>query len=376
RDDVMRILMINDCAELGGAEVYIRNISRSLTEKGHKVFNFSVYESIERAEKKTADYFERIYFNSRLYRLLKRTIKETGPDIIHIHNNYLYTRTVLLACRGRKTVQTIHDYGVLCPSSWCVRKDDLKECRGKPGIRCVLHRCIKLNTYLFDNLFAPAKTSLIRRYIDAIIAPSEKLKTCLEKSGLRNVHHIPYSYFGKQNRKKSSSKIILYLGGLSRHKGLEYLTRAFDIVADSVKDAELWVIGKAENKGIAGDKAGKIRFFGDVDNDRIHEFYKKSSVVAVPSVWKEQFGIVGLEAMANSRPAVAFDAGGISEWLKDRENGFLVRRLDSRAFAEKIIVLLKDDKLRNKMGEKGYSIFARDFNPEKHCDRLLEIYEK
>jgi glycosyltransferase involved in cell wall biosynthesis len=43
----------------------------------------------------------------------------------------------------------------------------------------------------------------------------------------------------------------------------------------------------------------------------------------VPSLWPEPFGLVGLEAARLSVPAVAFDVGGVTEWLKDGVNGFL-----------------------------------------------------
>jgi len=43
----------------------------------------------------------------------------------------------------------------------------------------------------------------------------------------------------------------------------------------------------------------------------------------VPSVWPEPFGLVGLEAGAFGVPSVAYDVGGIGEWLKEGENGWL-----------------------------------------------------
>ena len=53
-------------------------------------------------------------------------------------------------------------------------------------------------------------------------------------------------------------------------------------------------------------------------------------------MWSEPFGLVGLEGMAHAKPVVAFDVGGVSDWLVDGENGFLVPRGDVDAMAAAI----------------------------------------
>ena len=99
-------------------------------------------------------------------------------------------------------------------------------------------------------------------------------------------------------------------------------------------------------------------------------------MVVVPSTWPEPFGMVGIEAMAYGKPVIAFDVGGISEWLKDGETGFLVKLRDEVALAETLNLLLGDHSLAIRMGSKGREAVEKRFTPETHVDELLGRFQK
>jgi len=79
-------------------------------------------------------------------------------------------------------------------------------------------------------------------------------------------------------------------------------------------------------------------------------YYSDASVAVVSSAWPEPFGAVGLEAMRYGLPLVAFDAGGVKEWLMDGVSGFLVPHMDRAQFAARIEHLLRDKSLARQMG--------------------------
>ena len=101
-------------------------------------------------------------------------------------------------------------------------------------------------------------------------------------------------------------------------------------------------------------------------------FYQKSTVVVVPSVTPESFGMVGIEAMSYGKPVLAFDVGGISEWLKHEETGFLLKPRDEQDLAEKLNLLLGDRTLAVSMGTKGRERVETYFTPENHVTSLLD----
>jgi glycosyltransferase involved in cell wall biosynthesis len=100
----------------------------------------------------------------------------------------------------------------------------------------------------------------------------------------------------------------------------------------------------------------------------------RAALLAVPSTWPEPFGLVGLEAAALGLPAVAFDVGGIREWLRPGVNGYLVPADPPRAglFADALARMLSDrDELRA-MGRRAVTV-AREMSLDRHLDRLESI---
>jgi glycosyltransferase involved in cell wall biosynthesis len=113
-----------------------------------------------------------------------------------------------------------------------------------------------------------------------------------------------------------------------------------------------------------------------VSPDEIAIFYRECSVVAVSSVWPEPFGAVGLEAMRFGLPVVAFDAGGIREWLTNGQNGFLVPWMDRAAFAWRVEELLNDKALGRQMGERGRQLVVRQYEFSEYISGLENLFER
>src|SRR5262249_45977008 len=92
------------------------------------------------------------------------------------------------------------------------------------------------------------------------------------------------------------------------------------------------------------------------------------------SVWPEPFGLVGLEAAAFGVPAIAFDVGGIREWLTPGENGYLVPRdpLHPTVFADGLVDAFSRPEELAVMRCKAKAV-AQQLSLDRHLDRLDEI---
>jgi glycosyltransferase involved in cell wall biosynthesis len=108
--------------------------------------------------------------------------------------------------------------------------------------------------------------------------------------------------------------------------------------------------------------------------EEITEAFAAASVFVFPSIWPETLGIVGLEALATGVPVVASDVGGVREWLRDGENGYLVPPKDSVAIAERVRLLLDSPERNRAFGEAGLALMREKFAVSVHTDQLEAIY--
>lgn len=177
----------------------------------------------------------------------------------------------------------------------------------------------------------------------------------------------------------TGKKIVLFTGRLTKHKGVDYLIRA----AKNIRGTIL-ILGDGPErqnleKLIKSQKTTNVKILGWIqsgDQLGFHAFYARADVFVAPSVWQEPFGLVILEAMASKKPVVATHTGGVTSIIKDGLNGFLVKTKDSKALAEKINMLLDDEKLRKRIAKNAYETIKEKFTWEKIADEFEHMYKK
>ena len=217
-----------------------------------------------------------------------------------------------------------------------------------------------------------------------IIVASAFMKDVLLYNGFAadRISVLPYfTYLPEPEASGHGSKepLVLALGRIVPEKGMHYLIKAFSRLRPPSK---LTIVGDgpalpslknlAENLGISS----RLLYSGWLSHDKLDALYRRSSMVVVPSVWPEPFGIVGIEAMAYGKPVIAFDVGGISEWLEDGKTGFIIKLRDEAALAEKLNLLLQNPNLALRMGTQARESVEKRFVPDIHVERLLSIFNK
>lgn len=116
-----------------------------------------------------------------------------------------------------------------------------------------------------------------------------------------------------------------------------------------------------------------VFFRGHVSN--ISEHIQQMDILVCPS-HIEPFGRCIIEAMACGKAVLATNVGGIPEIVENLETGLLVPSNSPQEMAEKIEILIKDSKLRTRLGNAGRIKAESHFSQEKHVKKIIEIYNQ
>jgi len=237
--------------------------------------------------------------------------------------------------------------GQSLPFKWVSYQDKLQEIQLNRQCDCLIVYSRYQKEELLRNGFDPAKI---------------EIQVPLHDSGEAG----PVSSLGDRN-------MVLFVGQVIRGKGVDLLLRA---LAKVRVPFEARILGDGNHRPYCErlcarlGLADRVQFRGFVPRGELKEYYLQASLLAVSSVWPEPFGLVGREAMHHGLPVVAFDAGGIREWLFDGENGFLAPWKDTDRFAARIEQLLRDKELARRLGRRGRELVSQQQGLRESC--LLE----
>jgi glycosyltransferase involved in cell wall biosynthesis len=180
-------------------------------------------------------------------------------------------------------------------------------------------------------------------------------------------------------RHNISGPLAFHLGQFLPYKGIHLLLKIFKTVKREVPSSKLIVGGLAKKEyssyfeHLCSMKNESVMFVGTIPPKELPKYYGACDVYVTCTLWE---GILNPEPLAAGKPIVAFDVPGCRETVDDGVNGFLVRSFDLHGFAEKIILLLKDEKLRSEMGAKARRKAEAKFDFNKNLDELEMLLKK
>lgn len=175
---------------------------------------------------------------------------------------------------------------------------------------------------------------------------------------------------------KERKKTLIFLGVLSKDKGIEDALKIFAQLKRVDKDWRFWVVGKPDSKytmrlkEIVKNEAleRSVKFWGYVNPSLKYQLLAKSHLLINTSV-REGWGLVVIEAASVGTPTVAFNVPGLRDSIVDGKTGILCSKNN---MAEKIISLLKDDKTYQKMRQSAIS-WSKKFSWNSSTKKSLRL---
>jgi glycosyltransferase involved in cell wall biosynthesis len=384
------LIMINIGYEAGGAERIVRLTRDALRGRGHDTLvvstDFKLADRtpfadviVPRHPMRGKGSLRSRLWDQHAYQALKVTISKFSPDVIHLHTIGEFGPAALWATGEIPTVLTVHGpepytrrlLPWMLPGSY-YRGSSYRLRDMKP---------IGLAYYLYLLFFLRPIYRYGFRYVDMIIAPSAYLAKALDADArMTPVTHVYNGVMLAPAPPFRRTRNVLFVGRLEAVKGVDTLLRAVALAAGRVDGLSVTIAGDGEDRSRLEKMSSAlgldetVQFRGWLSREELAACYAEAEIVAIPSVWPETLASVGVEALAAGRPVVASDVGGIPEVVVDGVTGRLVRRRDTRMFADALVDILTDAEIAEQMSQSSRLNLGK-FSMEAHVDRLESIYE-
>jgi D-inositol-3-phosphate glycosyltransferase len=386
--------------ETGGMNVYVRELSRQLAERGHRVDIFTrsqdpvVPHEVPGLE--IGAYVHHVpagpeapYNKHRLFDYLPEFVegvqaitKANGIRYDVYHSHYWLSGWVARELQKNQfapIVQMFHTLGAM--KNLVARRDDDHETARRMRIeREIMH---------FADRIVAATPNDRQHMIDLYAAPPERIDIIPPGVDLNLFHPIPQPD-AREIIDSKQDHTVLFVGRIDPIKGIDVWFKAMALVVNenpSLRDRVcICLVGGDVDDDVIPDSemarlqslkdelgiADMVTFLGRRSQESLPFFYASADVVVMPSLY-ESFGMVALEAMACGTPVVASDVGGLSFLVRDGETGYLVPENDPETLAACLGKLMRDPDLRRRLGARGKEV-AREYAWTRIADRIEELY--
>jgi glycosyltransferase involved in cell wall biosynthesis len=407
----MRILLLAQFfpPDVGGEERHVFNLANTLAGRGHEVA-VATQRMVGVPDQETlasgvrvhrfatvAMRLPGVYSTSRTHhpplpdplgvRELARIARQERPQVVHAHNWIVNSAVALRRSSpaGRRfgLVLTLHDFSHVCATKRLMRM-------GSPCEGPAVARCLPCATAHYGPALGPltaSATALMRpwknRAIDHVICVSSAVASGNHIPPGPNTSVIPNfvldeAVAGDAAKGQAEDippglpkeEFLLFVGELSRDKGVPTLLRAYESLGG--KRPPLLLVGRRMPDTPTHLPDG-AQMCAQWPHDHVMAAFRRCLFAVLPSICLDACPTTVLEAMASGRPVVATTTGGVVDMIMDGENGLLVPPGDESRLAETMARLLNDPDLRVRLAA-GARERAERFTASAVAERLEAVY--
>ena len=386
----MRLLYVHESfGNLAGAEANVIITATELGQRGHQI-GLASQRRTGKGEAEWEKVFEGRVFFPKTTADWDGLVQKYSPDIVYMHKWEDLDSIEFLLGTGLPLVRMVHDHDIYCLRSYKYNPLTRRICTRPAGAYCVFPCLAPIKRdrsgrfpFRLVSYFAKKREIALNRRFDRHLVVTEYMRNELLINGFKNARIETFppvprpvaplrSSFGPRN-------LLVYAGQITRGKGVDVMLRALKLVREPF---EAIILGDGnyrrhcEALSARLGLADRVKFPGFVPQVELRGYYQDATAVLISSVWPEPIATIGLEVMRYALPVIAFDAGGVGDWLKDGENGFLAPWMDVDAYAAAIERLLRDKNLARTMGERGLARVTKYYNFSEYISKLEEMFSR
>ncbi len=374
----LRIAMVGACPfpVPQGSQVLLEGTARALMERGHEVhlvvYSYGIGDApcgmaIHRCThipglRRTAagPAFMKPVADAALAAALRRLVREQHIELVHAHNyeGLLASLAALRGC-GRMHIPLLyHAHNAMADELPYF----LPRIPGAAGVGAWLDRHLP-------------------PHADGVIAPHRVLVDYLIACGCRpgKVSVAPPAcdaalFDAVFSGPPANAPVVLYMGNLDAYQNLPLLGRAMRQVRRVMPEAVLCIATASRIASAALGPLEPCEVCATPDLDALRKVLQRSAVVACPRVSWSGYPMKLLNAMAAGKAIVACHGG--AHPLENGRNGLVVEDGDEAAFAEALVLLLRDEGLRQTLGRQARLDVEWRHQPQDYAQTLEEAYQK
>jgi len=348
----------------GGAEVHLHETYSRIAAMGHNVTLFcSSYEGA-----KPRDEMNGI-----------KIIREGGRFLF----NFVVMKKYVTTFRNQKFNLVVDDLNKIpfyTPSY--VKEPVLGEVHHLLGTSVFKETIFPLASYVY--LTERAALPMYKKIHFMVHSPSTHKEFLTLGFNPDKVHHVHYGVnhqlFQKLNIDKSPTPLVGALGRLKKYKSFDHLIEAFVIVKKEIPNAKLVIVGDGDDKQRLIELTNRlglndsVTFTGFVSEEEKVEWLNRMHV-AVNTSAKEGWGLTATEANACGTTTVSSNVQGLRDAVIDGETGLLYDYGNREQLAEKILLLLRDEHLRNQLSQNALQR-SKEFDWQSGAEKTMEVIER
>jgi glycosyltransferase involved in cell wall biosynthesis len=389
----MRLLFVHErIGALGGAEANVLVTAAALRQRGHAVA-LAHSRGTNQGEAEWREIFADRFAVDEADGAapVAQALERFRPDVVYLHKCSAPSVLAALAASDRPVVRMVHDHDLYCMRGYKYNVFTRHICRRAASAFCVFPcgASVARGTgkgfpLRWVSYRAKRREIELNRQFARLVVASDYMRDELLRNGFAadqiEIHApVPQAAPTAEAPGFSARNLIVYAGQIIRGKGVDVLLES---LARVTAPFECVILGDGSQRAACERLSARlglqdrVTFAGFVPQARLAGYYREASLAVMSSVWPEPFGATGLEALRCGVPVVAFDAGGIREWLLDGENGFLVPWMDRAAFAARVETLLRDKPLAQRLGENGRRVAQERFGFNRYIDGLENLFAR